>query len=119
MRVAVLGASPNPERYSNKAIHMLLKFGHEVIPVNPAHKKIEGLEAVSSLKNISKPIDTVTVYVGPAHIAPLIEDIVQVKPQRVILNPGAESPELIDALTDAGISHLNACTLVMLSTGQF
>lgn len=119
MRVAVLGASPNPERYSNKAIRQLKSKGHEVLPVNPGHQTIEGLPVAPSLDKIEGPVDTVTVYVGPAHIGPLIKDIVALRPRRVILNPGAESAELAAALEESGIPHIEACTLVMLSTGQF
>lgn len=119
MLVAVLGASPKKERYSNKAIHMLRSHGHRVIPVNPGHREIEGLPVVSRLTDINQPVDTVTVYVGPDHIGPLISDIVKLKPARVIMNPGAESDELTRALDQAKIPHLEACTLVLLSTGQF
>ncbi len=119
MLVAVLGASPKKERYSNKAIRMLTSHGHRVIPVNPAQKEIEGLPAVARLTDIQQPVDTVTVYVGPAHIGALIADIVKLKPQRVIVNPGAESVELASALSQAKIEYVEACTLVMLSTNQF
>lgn len=119
MLVAVLGASPKRERYSNKAIHMLKSHGHRVIPVNPGHREIEGLPVVSRLTDIHQPVDTVTVYVGPDHIGALIPDIVKLKPARVIMNPGAESDDLIKALDAARIPHVEACTLVMLSTGQF
>lgn len=119
MVVAVLGASPNPERYSNKAIRSLLRFGHEVIPVHPSHQQIEGLASVKTLRDIAHAIDTLTVYVGPAHIQTLIPEIIRARPGRVILNPGTESDALESALTTAGIPFLHACTLVMLSTGQF
>jgi predicted CoA-binding protein len=119
MRVAVLGASPNPERYSNKAMRMLKKHGHEAVPVTPGHKEVEGTTAVASLAALPAPVDTVTVYVGPAHIGPLIDGIVAAKPRRVIMNPGAESPELAKRAQAAGIEVVEACTLVLLSTGQF
>lgn len=119
MLVAVLGASPKKERYSNKAIVMLKAHGHRVIPVNPGEREIEGLAVVGRLTDIQQPVDTVTVYVGPAHIGALIPDIVALKPRRVIMNPGAESDDLIEALDQAGIPHVEACTLVMLSTKQF
>ena len=119
MRVAVLGASPNKERYANKAIHALRKHGHETLPVNPAHSEIEGLPTSKSLGDIKGPVDTITVYVGPAHIGPLIPAIITTKPRRVIMNPGAESEELRAALTAAKIESVEACTLVMLATGQF
>lgn len=119
MRVAVLGASPNPERYSNKAIRQLLAHGHEVIPVTPGHDQVEGLPAVSSLRDLKGRVDTVTVYVGPKNIGPLIPELVALAPKRVIINPGAESAPLTASLDAHGIPHLEACTLVMLSTGQF
>jgi predicted CoA-binding protein len=119
MLVAVLGASPKRERYSNKAIHKLVAHGHQVVPVNPAHAEIEGLKAVKSLAEIAGPVHTVTVYVGPDNIGPLIDDIVKAKPKRVILNPGAESSELEARLDKVGIPYLEACTLVMLSRNQF
>ena len=64
-------------------------------------------------------MDTLTVYVGPRHIGPLIDDIVVAGPRRVILNPGTESPELERVLERHGIPYLEACTLVLLATGQF
>ncbi len=119
MLVAVLGASPNPARYSNKAIRDLLKYGHEVIPVNPAHQEIEGLPVASSLDKINEPIDTLTVYVSPQHIEALIPGILEAQPKRVILNPGTESEILEEQLKKKGIPYLHACTLVMLHTNQF
>ncbi len=119
MLVAVLGASPKKERYSNKAIHMLRAHGHTVIPVNPAHAVIESLAVAKSLGEVKEPVDTLTVYVSPDHIGPLIPAIVALRPGRVVLNPGAESPELERALDAAKIPYLEACTLVLLSTGQF
>ena len=119
MRVVVLGASPNPERYSNKAVRQLKVHGHDVIPVNPGHQLIEGLDVVSSLRGVSGPVDTVTIYVGPNHIEPMIDDIIALAPRRVIVNPGAESQKLTERLNIAGIPSMEACTLVLLSTGQF
>lgn len=119
MVVAVLGASPNTARYSNKAIRDLVKYGHEVIPINPAHKTIEGLTCVASLADVTSPIDTLTVYVSPQHITPLNPGIVKAHPKRVVLNPGAESRELEEQLEKHSIPYMHACTLVMLQTKQF
>lgn len=119
MLVAVLGASPKKERYSNKAMTMLRQHGHRVIPINPGHAEIDGLPVFARLTDVPQQVDTVTVYVGLDHIGPLIPDIVKAKPRRVIMNPGTESDDLIRALDQARIPHLEACTLVLLSTGQF
>jgi predicted CoA-binding protein len=117
--VVVLGASPKPERYSNKAVKLLMEYGHRVLPVHPAIGEIEGLKTLASLGGIDEPVDTLTLYVSPRHLTELQEDIIRLKPGRVIFNPGSEHPPLIAALQDAGISCAEACTLVMLKTGQF
>ena len=117
--VAVIGASNNPERYSNKAIKMLLEYGHVPVPVSPGAKKIEGIDAVASVAEIDSKIDTLTLYVGPSKSLALADDIIRLRPGRVIMNPGAENQELADRLHAAGIPVENACTLVLLRTGQF
>lgn len=119
MNVAVLGASKNPDRYSNKAVVALLAAGHTVYPVNPGGGEIEGLPVYKSLSEIDQPVDTVTVYVGPAHIKSVIPSVIACRPRRVIANPGAESILLKAAVMAAHIEYLEACTLVMLRTGQF
>ena len=118
-RVVVLGASNNPERYSNMAVNRLLENGHEVIPVHPALEHVSGVSVTPTLGDVDGPVDTVTVYVSPKVSSKMIESLVAVEPGRVIFNPGAENAELETALQDHGIPTLRACTLVLLSTGQF
>lgn len=117
--VAVLGASPKPERYSNQAVRMLMDYGHDVIPVAPGRKKIEGLPAVPDMESIDRAVDTLTLYVGPDRSAQMLDAILALKPGRVILNPGTESALLEEKLDRAGIPWQHACTLVLLRTGQF
>ncbi len=117
--VAILGASQKTERYSYKALQMLLEHNHAVYPVHPVLSEIEGHKVYHSLSAIEDEIDTLTVYVSPKWVEPLIDEIVEFKPGRVILNPGTESQPLKDALDAAGIPWLEACTLVLLRTGQF
>lgn len=118
-RVAVLGASPNPARYSNRAMKRLAASGHEVHPVNPEYEEIEGVKVCPDIDGLPCPVDTVTVYLSPARVIPYIPQILAAKPKRVILNPGAESEALEEALKNAKIECVKGCTLVMLSTGQF
>jgi uncharacterized protein len=117
--VVVLGASPMPERFAYKALKKLQQFGHKVILVNPNYETIEGLPVLPSLDLILEPVHTLTIYVSPELVRDMIEDILDLRPQRVILNPGAESQELIMALTENHIHFVKACTLVMLDTGVF
>lgn len=117
--VVVLGASAEADSYSNKAFRMLREYGYSVIPVHPVHREIEGIPAIASLDLITEPVDTVSVYVGPARGAQLTRSFLALKPRRVILNPGAEARELESALLDHGIEVECACTLVLLRAGLF
>jgi predicted CoA-binding protein len=117
--VAVLGASPKPERYSNQAVRLLASFDYRPIPVNPAYDEVEGMTCFATLAEIGKPIHTVTLYLGPARSTPLIDEILAANPQRIIMNPGAENEELAAAASGAGIEVVEGCTLVMLRTGLF
>ncbi len=119
MNVAVLGASARPDRYSNKAIKLLLEKGHKPFPVRPALKEIDGIRVYPRLVDIEDPIHTLTVYLSAANSTRLQDDIVKVRPLRVILNPGAENPQLKNDLQERGVDVLEACTLVLLKTGQF
>jgi len=118
-RVAVVGASPKPERYSNRALRALSSLRHEPIPVSRSGQDILGLQGYATVGAIPAPVDTVTIYLSPERQEPIIRDLVLARPQRVIFNPGAENPAAYPALAAAGIEILEACTLVLLSTGQF
>jgi predicted CoA-binding protein len=118
-RVVIIGASDNPERYSHKALLLLRRHGHEVVPVHPKLAEIEGIPVVPDVSAITGPVDTVTMYVGAAISAGLTEKLTALKPRRVIFNPGAENALLAAALQKAGIACEEACTLVLLNTGRF
>lgn len=117
--VLVLGASTDPSRYSHKALNLLKASGYATVAVNPYHDQIDGQPCLPSLDAVRGPVDTVTVYLNPSHSSPLTDDLLALHPRRVIFNPGAESPPLAAALRSAGIEVTEACTLVMLRTGQF
>lgn len=119
MNVAVIGASDNPERYSYKAVMLLKEKGHSVFPVHPKLQKLEGMPVYPSVKMISAPIDTITLYVS-AELSNKIEgELLNAAPRRIIFNPGAENPSLEAKSREKGIETVEACTLVMLKTGQF
>ena len=119
MNVAVLGASDNPERYSYKAVKLLQEKGHEVFPVHPTLKQIEGQKVYASLKELPKPVDTLSVYVSKEVSSNLASEILGSGACRVIFNPGAENPELESRVSKQGMTALEACTLVLLRTNQF
>ena len=118
-RVVILGASDKADRYSHKAQLLLCEHGHEVVPVHPKLASIEGVPVVADLSLIVGAVDTVTMYVGPAISSALTDKLAALKPRRVIFNPGSENPALAAKLEAAGITVEEACTLVLLRTGQF
>ena len=118
-KVAVLGASPKPERYSNMAVALLLEHGHTVYPVTPRGGVIHGLKCYRSLSEIPDKLDTITIYLNPEVSTSLAPQIIAAHPKRIIMNPGAENPELAARCEESGIPVLHACSLVLLRTNRF
>ncbi len=118
--VAVIGASSDPVRYAYQAVELLEQYGHRPIPVHPRETSVRGLPVVHQLKDlVGTKIDTVTVYVNPAISDRYEQEFLALRPSRVIFNPGAENPRLEQCLRQNGIKVENACTLVLLRTGQY
>jgi len=117
--VAILGASSNPERYAYKAFQSLVNHGHLPLLVNPKLMELEGARIYSSLKDIDIHVHTVTVYVSANISNEIKNELIQMRPDRVIFNPGSENPSLQAELAKACIPVMEACTLVLLSTEQF
>jgi len=118
-RTLILGASPNPERYSNKATLMLSEKGHAVFPVGLRKGNING-HLILINKPIIQNIDTVTLYVGAPNQPEYYDYIVnQIKPRRIIFNPRTENEELMRLAQKKGIKTEVACTLVLLSIENY
>ncbi len=117
-KTLVLGASENPDRYSNKAILKLLSKGKEVMAIGKIAGQVNGVDILTQ-QTPSDDVDTVTLYLNPLHQKPYYDYIISLKPRRIIFNPGAENEELERIAAVQGIDVLEACTLVMLSTGQY
>ncbi len=118
MKTLIVGASTNPERYSYKAALSLLAHGHEIELVGKKVGTVKEHEIKTNNPDL-EGIDTVTMYVGPRNQPPLYDYILKQKPRRIIFNPGAENPEFEQLAKERGIEVEEACTLVLLSTGQF
>ena len=117
--VAVLGASPKPDRYAFRAMQMLRDYGHKAIPVNPAFEEVLGATCYRSVKDVPDIVETITLYLGKQRSDPLIEEIIGAKPRRIIMNPGAENDDLSARARTAGIEVVEDCTLVMLQSDTF
>lgn len=119
LNVAILGASSDHNRYAWKAQQMLAEYKHQPIPISLKETSIDGVPTFSKLADIPVPVDTVTVYLSSRNLIPLLDELIALHPRRVIFNPGAESASAEQALRSHGIEVEEACTLVLLRTGQF
>ncbi len=117
-KTLVIGASENPERYGNKAIHMLRKHEHEVVAIGNREGQVTDI-AFGREKAAFENIDTVTLYINPQRQPEYYDYILSLKPKRIIFNPGTENPELEEMAQENGILPVEACTLVLLTTGQY
>ena len=119
LSVAIVGASHKPHRYAYKAQAMLMDYGHTVFPVSGNGRDILDVQGYSSVKDIKQPVDTVALYLNAQRHQAIKDEILAIKPRRIIFNPGTESDQLMREYNEHGINTLEACTLVMLQTNQF
>lgn len=114
----VIGASTKPERYSNIAINRLKQHGHEVRAIGLKPGEVSGVKIDTGFPEF-RDVHTVTMYVNPDRQVQLYDYILGLKPERIIFNPGTENPEFESLAQKNGIETIQACTLVMLSIGNY
>lgn len=117
-KTLVLGASDNPARYSYMAVDRLRANGYPVVAVGRKQTVVKDVMVDTEIKT-AQDIDTVTLYLNPDNQQPYYEEILALQPRRIIFNPGTENPELEQLAESKGIEAIEACTLVMLATGQY
>jgi uncharacterized protein len=117
-KTVVIGASENPERYSYKAIIALQAHNHPVIALGMRSGDINGTE-IRTDKPLVDDVDTVSIYLNPFNQKFWYDYIISLKPKRVVFNPGAENSEFEFILKNKNIDAQEACTLVMLSLGNY
>lgn len=117
-KTLVFGASINPQRYSYLAINRLVNKGIETVAFGLRKGEVAGVIIDTELKKYAD-IDTVTLYMNASRQVEFYDYIVQLKPRRVIFNPGTENPEFFKILKQNNIEVEVACTLVLLSTNQY
>jgi predicted CoA-binding protein len=117
-KTLVLGASENPDRYSYLAIRRLRAHDHPVVAVGKKTGQVAGVD-ISKDHVVSPDVDTVTLYLNPKNQVEYYDYIMNLRPKRIIFNPGTENEDLIRMAKENNIQPVIACTLVMLSTGQY
>ena len=117
-KTVVLGASLKPHRYSNLAINKLINHHHEVVAIGLREGIVAGVPIVKGQPDLEN-IDTITLYMNPRRQVVLYDYILGLNPKRIIFNPGTENMELVELAQAKGIETEMACTLVMLSVGNY
>lgn len=117
-KTLVLGASAKPDKYSYKAIMLLVEKGHSVLAIGQNSGEVAGIKIQTKAIPL-KNIDTVTLYLNPKRQRDYYNYIIESNPKRVIFNPGTENPELYQLLELNNIKVEEACTLVLLTTNQY
>jgi predicted CoA-binding protein len=117
-KTLVIGASDNPARYSALAVQKLVDHGQPVVALGRHAGQVAGVPIVTE-RPLDKDFDTVTLYLNPDHQKDYYDYVLSLKPKRLIFNPGAENGQFAEMAAAKGIQPMEACTLVLLATGQF
>lgn len=117
-KTLVFGASLKSNRYSNMAIHRLVGAGVETVAYGIKSGKVGGVQVRTNLDDF-QAIHTITLYLNPQRQQQYYDDIITLKPSRVIFNPGTENPAFYELLSSNAIQVEVACTLELLATGQY
>jgi predicted CoA-binding protein len=117
-KTLIIGASTNPQRYSFLVANRLVNHGYPIVMLGLKEGQVAGNQ-IQTGKPTLNDIDTVTLYIGPAHQPEWYEYVINLQPKRVIFNPGTENEEFEQLLKKEGIEALEACTLVLLSIGAY
>lgn len=113
--VAILGASSNRAKFGNISVRAHLQQGYEVYPVNPRDSVIEDLTVYASLADIPvSKLDRISVYLSPHILLPLLDEIAAIEHDELWLNPGTETPEVLERAAELGLEPIQACSIVDL-----
>lgn len=119
-KTVIIGATTNPSRYAYIAAGMLTEYKHEIVPIGIKKGAVYGRQIlpINDRPDVNS-VDTVTLYIGPQHQPEHYDYILSLKPKRIIFNPGTENKEFEKLIEEAGSEALEACTLVLLRSGQY
>jgi len=113
--IALVGASPRPERPSNSVMRYLLDRGYRVIPVRPVGPvEIHGVRRVAALSEIEEPIHLVDVFRRSEFCPGVAEEAVAAGAGALWLQLGVVSAEARRIAEDGGLDYVeDACTAIV------
>jgi predicted CoA-binding protein len=119
-QIVIVGMTDKVDRYAYMAYEKLMDHGfHNIVGVTPKEISFEDIKKVPNLAGVQGPVHTITLYIGSKKVNDVAEQIIELKPKRIIFNPGTESKKLIRMAEQKGIEAVVGCTLVMLASDQF
>jgi predicted CoA-binding protein len=102
-RIAVVGASRNPESISYHVVDYLTRHGYHVIPINPNTQKILGLTTYPNISAVPPgEIEVVNVFLNPAKLLPLVEEAIIVGIRAIWFQEGVINHEAARRAKAAG-----------------
>lgn len=111
--IAVVGASPKPERPSHGIMAYLLSQGFRVIPVNPGQAEVLGQTCYPSLADIPEPVDVADIFLNPASVPPVVDQAIAKGVKTVWMQSGIVHNDAAAVARKAGLTVvMNKCILV-------
>jgi hypothetical protein len=118
--IAIVGASADRGKFGNKAVRAYLRAGYRVFPVHPTAAAIEGQTAYRSV--LEAPIgelDRISVYLPPARLRPLLDELAQKPAREVWFNPGADAPDVLERARNLGMNAIAGCSIVAIGVDPY
>lgn len=112
--IAVIGASKDKEKFSNKCVRAYNSKGYNVYPVNPNETEIEGLKCYSNIMEIKENIDIVSIYLNGENSHKVVDSIIEKKPSLVYINPDAADNQVEWKIKNAGIRVKKECSILAI-----
>ena len=111
--VAVVGASADRRKFGNKAVRAFRNAGYDVYPINLKAGEIEGLTVYRSLDELPlERLDSVSIYLPPAVVLEVLDQVARKQPGEVWLNPGTATKEVVAKAETLGLNAIQACSIL-------
>ena len=102
-KIALVGASPKPERDSNDVMRYLLEHGYEVYPVNPRYEEVLGRKCYPSVLDIPDEVEIVDLFVRPEFTMEYVEQAIEKGAKVVWFQFGTYEGEAFRKAREAGL----------------
>ncbi len=111
--IAIVGASTNRKKFGNKAVRAYKNAGYDVYPINLKEGEIEGLKTYASLDAVPlQRLDMISLYVPPAIVLEILDQVARKESGEVWLNPGTATKDVVAKAETLGLNAVQACSIL-------